>query len=989
MAGPWEQFQSPAAASNDGPWEKFAGASAPETEEKPRDANAIPYQVGRGAVAGTLGAPVDFANLLIHSAVAPFGGRAPEKPFLGSEMIGDTLDTIQNRWNRLIGHDEFAAPPEGSAERFANAAGSGVGGVLSPLAAIRGLSTAIPAVTNSKTVGALTNFFKNPTAKTLATETGMGAVSGLGAETGAEALPGNPVAPLVGGVLAPGALTAGSAATRAAGRAGASALRPFGVKYPFTDTKVGGGREEIAGNILRDSVQDPGRISTETSPPPIEGLQPTFAKDTGDLGLGALEQAAATRAPADYEARRSANNQVIRRAAEGASEGDPDAIRQAVTERAGNLTTAANRGQERAEAATRETQEAAAQRRAELAESAESEAQKAAGETGEAAGAAAPSGATREGSAENLHRDIMSQHAASEAAEREAWAPINAVKDLKFNAQPIKDDVDALTKDLTRSERSLLPSSEMGILKDWGGTEPFAELTTLKSAVGSAARTAARAGDANKARVIGKLEGILAKHLDDPHLVRDALEGEPGIREAYDNARAVTRAQKQQFNTDTETAGLFQRTGTGDVKVAPTETMARFVKPGPGGAEAFQSLVKALGGPEVLERAANGEQTALNHVRDWAVADLQAKPLTTKNVAAWRDRYAGMLREFPTLRTDVDKIGERAMAQETAEGKRDAVTRMVTDINGKELTPKSIAALKEKHADVLNANPAILDDLDAISQRLARQQQVTERRQALTKMLEKNSANTFTEGEPEWALGQLLKSTNLEANDKAVSQFTRFIKRSPEAAEGARRTMVDMLMRSGETGSVDQAGEKFLTSPNMVKFYEKNGRVFDALFPNAEQRDLVDRIVRAVKLNGRAGEGVQATGGPNTAQKLHGVEKFNKLAGEKYIDTLVGGGASKLMGLIGGAIGAVGGHGAVGAVVGMAEGPKIFKHLYERPRDKIMDLVNEALLDPEKARDLMRNVTPRNNKIVGPALIRYLGGTAVPARAAAAEDDEE
>lgn len=901
-------------------------ATAPGDDEPEEPWQSHAYQLGRGAITSALGSPADL-GAMIYKAVRPpeylmHTPELPENYVGGTKWLGNGLDAIQNAWDRARGSPdpEIGHEPKGALQRFLNATGTGVGGVLGPLTAIKGLSKALPAaetgisnvigepvlagpgVEGSKAAGALTNFFQKPTMGTLATEAGMGAVSGAGADIASEVAPGNPLAPLIGGIGLPLLVGVGAQAASGAGRSAKRAVAPFG----------GTGQRKIAGSVLNESALDPAAVrSSATTIPPIEGQRPTLAQVSRDPGIGALDQAAATVEPGPHIAQRSANNQAIRSAAAAASEGDPAAIRAAVEARQKGLQGAADRGVQRAEAAT-----------------------------GETITSATPTGAPKAQAAENLHGDIMAQHAASEAAERAAWAPINEVQGLEFDAKPIKADVKALVDSLPRADRAALPPSLLGIVKDWGGAEPFAELTSLKSAAGSAGRAAARAGDANTARVIGKLENILGKHLDNPSLLGDAealsIEGQPGIKEAYDNARRVTREQKQQFNTDTETAALFRKTGTGDVKVAPTETVNRFVKPGPGGKESFEALVKALGGPEVLTRAEAGEPTALNHVRDWAMADLQAKPLTTKSLTAWRDKYSGMVDSFPQLRNDLDSIG----------------------------------------------------------QAVARQEQTTARRETLTNMVEKNAANTFMEGEPEYALGKLLKSPNLEANDKAIAEFSRFIKRNPEAAEGARRTMVDLLMSAGEKNisDPDLLGKPFLSSPQMTKFYEKNGRVFDALFPNPDQRALVDRIVDSVKMNGPAGVGANATTGPNTANKLAGVERFKKLSGEKYIDAFVSGTALKTLGaIIGGAAGSIAGHFGIagGAVAGAVEVPKLAKAAYAGPREKVMTLVQDALRDPALARDLMREATPRNNAIVGPRFARYLGGAMVPAKAAAAEDADE
>jgi hypothetical protein len=100
------------------------------------------------------------------------------------------------------------------------------------------------------------------------------------------------------------------------------------------------------------------------------------------------------------------------------------------------------------------------------------------------------------------------------------------------------------------------------------------------------------------------------------------------------------------------------------------------------------------------------------------------------------------------------------------------------------------------------------------------------------------------------------------------------------------------------------------------------------------------------------------------------------LAGEKYLDALIGPAASKLMPLGSAAVGAAAGSmmgpieafsGAVAA--GLGE-DKVSGVLYGAARDKVMDVLDEAIKNPEVAKTLMQ----KSGSKVAPGILGRIRG---------------
>lgn len=160
----------------------------------------------------------------------------------------------------------------------------------------------------------------------------------------------------------------------------------------------------------------------------------------------------------------------------------------------------------------------------------------------------------------------------------------------------------------------------------------------------------------------------------------------------------------------------------------------------------------------------------------------------------------------------------------------------------------------------------------------------------------------------------------------------------------------------------DQTGANLVSPAKMQKFLNDYSHVINSPLFAQPQRDLVGRIARATQMASRSATSQPPGGGSDT---------FQKLQGDKFIDALVGPGASKLVnigGTLGGlALGAA--HGPVEAVAGAFGGGKVadmISSLYNAPKAKVINLVTEAMHDPQLAQTLMQKASNGNAKLIAP-----------------------
>lgn len=185
----------------------------------------------------------------------------------------------------------------------------------------------------------------------------------------------------------------------------------------------------------------------------------------------------------------------------------------------------------------------------------------------------------------------------------------------------------------------------------------------------------------------------------------------------------------------------------------------------------------------------------------------------------------------------------------------------------------------------------------------------------------------------------------------------------PAGLKAAQDAFAQKFLKQVSNSAQDINGQNIVSPAKMQKFLGDYAHVINSPMFTQPQRDLLGRIAKASQMASRVQNARPPGGGSDT---------FQKLQGDKFIDALVGPGASKLIGVVGRAGGAITGaleEGKMGAAIGFMGGEKaadLVNSLYHAPKDKVINLVTEAMHDPQLAQDLMMKASNSNAKLLPP-----------------------
>lgn len=203
--------------------------------------------------------------------------------------------------------------------------------------------------------------------------------------------------------------------------------------------------------------------------------------------------------------------------------------------------------------------------------------------------------------------------------------------------------------------------------------------------------------------------------------------------------------------------------------------------------------------------------------------------------------------------------------------------------------------------------------------------------------------------------------------DSAVaSQFIRPGKGGPEALQAylhavgddegglqaARDAFAQKLMDKVQTTVPDQVGDRVVSASKMTNFLDQYKHVVNSGLFSDEQKGMIQNIATAADMAQRTAR-AGAKGGSDT---------FAKLQGNTFLDVLIGPGASKIAPVAGAVIGAHfgGAGGAAAGLVGANYGmSKLEQTLYGASRDKVVNLINQAMSDPDLAKALMTKASSK------------------------------
>ncbi|MEM7730423.1 MAG: hypothetical protein AAF311_14325 [Pseudomonadota bacterium] len=918
------------------------------------------------AIYKTIGAPVDLArgaiNLGIRGANAVTGAEVdliPSDSFGGSEWIGDRMGDV----HPILDSDNVVATTTG--ERIARGVGEGLGYTIAPQAAARAaVQSGVVRGGASRVMEGLVGTGRNPVRDPI-----VGMAAGGGAVAGMEAAPENlkPLAGIAGGLAAGGAAAIGTSAGQVAGAAAMGAGRR--VAAPLTKS----GREQLAADQLAEGATNryAAEEALETTPGTIlEGSDPTTFQQTGDMGLGAMERGAQARRPDLFNARVSDQNAARLGAVEGLQkEGAPEAVATAVRQRLADL-----------DADARKTVEDAVQRAREAAD-------------------ASGQPMTPEDSGAVVRQALETARAAAKAKERELWQAVDPDGSLSLSADNAKGAAKTVRDELPKSARGMSGEEDaiFKVLDRYEEVVPFSELTALSSRLKAEMRAEMVAnGESPAHRRMSILNGALEADLDAAIALKAADEAsavKAGELSFEETLAGRIQAQDARFSTSAETVARVGSQGSYGGYASRTAPPV----PGSSGAarEAGSRPRNAEGGARISADA--GEPTFDGAARERLSAARQA---TRDRVETFDNRQLRPIRERQSQTTPDAAVPAKVFvpgpkgyqAVQTyrkAVGDEEAFRALegyvVDQLRTKALRPDGtmdpakVRTFRSIHKDALRAFP----ELDG---RFANAQSSSEALSEITK-----SAGEAASAARQGVVKQVAELEDPEAVSRAVGgvfakqysaqemlKLRQSIKGDKAALQGLRKSVVDyMLDRFISNTEAGTSGRGMLKSDQFQTFIRRNEKALINAGFKGDEIELMRRVASDLQRANRSNASVK-NAGSNTAQ--------DQIAAGSDRGSLL----YQVLGQVGAPVGTTLAAGAAGGLwggVAGAGGAIALTVLRKQGLEKADDIVRDALLNPERARILLRKATtPKEQEAFKLALERSFKRSPAATAIVAAEE---
>lgn len=920
-------------------------------EEAAADEPAVPRRAGGAGVLmnttaglnegiyGTLGAPVDLAagaiNLGVRGINAATGAELPtiQNPIGGSQSIAEAFGAI--------GVPNPADIEAGSAgEKIARGAGQGVGYMVAPELAVRGVAQAA-----GRTIGPWLRsiFGESRTVGDVAGNALAGAAGGAGASLAGQVAPesAHPVAEMAGGLVG-GGLGALAASTP---RLAADGARMAGDYIaPLTEA----GRERLAATTLRDAASDPAAARDALAPNAeiVPGSQPTTFQQSGDMGLGALERATAARAPDQFMQRRAEQN-AARLDALGSvqPQGSPQAVVSALRANLADLdemTGAALQG------ATRTAQERAAS----------------------IGGAGTP-----EGYGASVRQRLMDAENTARERERALWAAVDPDGTLALPTNGIRQEVENALRSLPQAARPM-EGEERAIFAaaaNFSPVMPFSEVTALRSRVSTEMRRElSQNGRSPVYARLSQLRGAIERNIEAAVEGKAAQEAEAvasGAMREEDTMAAIIqgwtanwragRAESQMGGSVAQGAG-----GNASSRAAPFPSASGADGAGRG---RFEQAAGGEGvqGPRSL--APNFDQAARDRLNAASEATKQRAQTFGRGPVGDVLRRSGsegpynvpssavaerFFRPGPQGYENVQALRQAAGDPDTMAAIRDYALSTLRRSAMREdgtLDPAKVQGWKSRHRDALRAFPEVDGMLaDPVRAAEAMEQLAVQRKQSL---------DTYRQG----LTGRLIGVDNPEDVTRAIGsvftspkpatlmrQLAQQVRGNAEATEGLRKAVADsMVQRLVSNAEAATSGRTLIKADQFQNFVRQNEAALKEVLKPAEI-SLLKAIGDDLQRANRSIVSVKLPGGSNTAQDLVALARSSQPQswGRIFLAALAqGGGGFAVGGPIGG-LAAIAGGQAMGA-------------LRRAGMQKVDDLLTDAMLNPQRGLLLLTKAPPK------------------------------
>lgn len=998
MPNPFDQFDAstsgpmvaPAAQSSN-PFDQFdpvvtttRSVPAPKGSGITANAAAGGYDVAKdlsGMLTDAVMNPQAIADRAWNMAGAIFGQKPTPR---GTPTIGDVAQIAAKAVNPGWDTSKVIAATPG--ERIARAVGGGVVGGIAPM----GEAMTVGRMIANGLIGGA-----------------AGTGSGVAQEVAPDAL--KPAAGIVGGLLAGGGVAGAEAGVRAAGRVASDTAAPFVAAVSPEAARA------QAGATLVNRATDPAAVQAGVNPGAgelVPGSKPTTFQQTGDMGLGALEREQATKNPVPFMQRAAEQNEAQRGALQDIQSGaDPNALASGIKANFDQLDADT---QGHLDALLAE-QNANVQRIAEGGQSNLVAAQEGATKAATAIGGLNPP----EVSGESLRAAINEAVDAEKVRMKGLYDAVDPNADLVGNAQHLRQAATDIPAAMSQAARPM-EGEESAIFQAARDLPPLSSLQdieAIRSRVSAEMRRQQQpTGDAQSLRRLTMLRQAIQENLSTTIAQKVANEAgaiDRGQLDASDStaARLQTWADewKQQREAQARVGG-----GTGTSPTTLGGSTGSIASDGAG----LPSAGGSVGAPSDQGLPPNAPT-----IDDAALARLN---LATSEYAKYKGRFgqpavastiarAGGHELFrlpdgrvpgkffhpgPTGYSDMQALFGTAGIGKALPIITDyaaaSLRKAAMNPDGT-LDPAKFVRWRNAHADALRALPQdVRQRFGAAADASAAASKVANVVSAADKEAASIAAQTITaaaaaraltlKGFQSGAIGKVMGLSSPEdvtrvvgsilRGKTAVSEMKLLAKAAqdagPDAVAGLRQAVADHIANNyiGNTEAATSGVTK-VKADAFQTFMRQNRAAIGQVFTDNEV-SIMEAVARDIQRAKRSENAVKLPGQSNTAQDLLAVNKNSKgvaRAGRTMIDGLAG------------AVGAAF-HGPIGALIGVV-GAHAIQAMREAGISRVDELVTQALLHPEIARDLMKNAPTAAAPGTSMSLARSIRTAAIATGAAA------
>lgn len=751
--------------------------------------------------------------------------------------------------------------------------------------------------------------------------------------------------------------------------------------------------EQLAGRVLSENATNPQTVKDllaaqanvgagaglPGAPEVIAGSQPTTFQATGDLGLGSLERAVATKNPELFRARDAEQNAARLTALGGIQEGaNPTAVADYFRGQLRDLDT--------------QTAQNIAQRI----------------NQGRASVAALGGEQTPETMGQNIRDAVVGAESATRSNESALWDAIDPKGDLTGNVTATANAAKRIVGEMRPTEKPM-DGEERAIFQQASQLPTIVstrDLVALRSRVSTAMQEELRNGRTPIYRRLVMLRGAIQDNLANTisdQATKDAEQVAAGQMSPEDQITARIASWRQNWEAQraaqagtSGTAGVGGPAGTGAASTIGTGGTGL-----PGGLPGASGTAGLPGNAPTFDAAAAARlalATAATKARARAFPNYGPVGQVLQKAGAsdvFRLQDAGVPAKFfhpgPTGFQDAQSFlnalthgaevgaANPADAQAAVQAAQDRGTAMLADAAASSLRrsamtddgavdPDRFAAWYNRHQDALRVLPQNVRDQFANALRAGRAvAEATNQRATAMKDFQSGKVTQLlgaqTPGDVSKIVGQVFSSPRPAAMMKGIADA---VANDPDARAGLRQAVVDHIAnRFISNTEAATSGENAIKADAFQTFVKNNREALSQVFKPAEL-DTLNAIADDIRQSLRSRNAVRIPGQSNTAQDLAAMAKQSSILG-RLVRGAVGAGAGLLH------------FGPIGAVAGFV-GAQTMDALRDAGIQNVDKLVTQAMLDPALARRLLEKVpagpmTAAKDSILAKAIRRSLYAT--------------